>query len=328
MPSDRPLPFVRCSRGGLKAETQVIVTVLSADGENDTDVVAMLGASLALEISDIPFGGPLAGVRVGRIGDEWVMNPLQTEIARSDVNIFLSGTRDGILMVEGGAAIVPEDGVLDALFQGHQANSAAHRPAGEAQGPAWQDQACSAPGGKGRVADSPCSGAGRGEAQGGGGHRRQEANGTAGSTKSAARSWPRVRRSFPAARRKSGAPSGAREVSAPGPRAAAAQAHRRTRPQGCASHYLRRWPAAAHPRVGTLHAGRNAGHGGSHPGYGRRRSADRRAHRRAVQEVHASLQIPSLQHRRGQVSAQPGPAGDRPRRPGRAGDEVCSPRGG
>ena len=107
--------------GGLKAETQVIVTVLSADGENDTDIVAMLGASLALEVSDIPFGGPLAGVRVGRIDGEWVMNPLQTEISRSDVNIYLSGTRDGIVMVEGGAAMMPEADVLDALFQGHQA---------------------------------------------------------------------------------------------------------------------------------------------------------------------------------------------------------------
>ena len=107
--------------GGLKAETQVIVTVLSADGENDTDVVAMLAASLALEVSDIPFEGPLAGVRVGRIDGAWVMNPLLPEVPRSDVNIFLSGTRDGLVMVEGGAAVVPEEGVLDALFQGHQA---------------------------------------------------------------------------------------------------------------------------------------------------------------------------------------------------------------
>ena len=107
--------------GGLKAETQVIVTVLSADGENDTDVVAMLAASLALEVSDIPFEGPLAGVRVGRIDGAWVMNPLLSEVPRSDVNIFLSGTRDGLVMVEGGAAVVPEEGVLDALFQGHQA---------------------------------------------------------------------------------------------------------------------------------------------------------------------------------------------------------------
>ncbi len=107
--------------GGLKAETQVIITVLSADGENDTDAVSMLAASVALVISDIPFQGPLAGIRVGRINGEWVMNPLVSEIARCDVNIFLSGTRDGIVMVEGGASMVPEEDVLDALFQGHQA---------------------------------------------------------------------------------------------------------------------------------------------------------------------------------------------------------------
>ena len=107
--------------GGLKAETQVIVTVLSADGENDTDAVSMLAASVALEISDIPFQGPLAGVRVGRIGGKWVMNPLVSEMPRCDVNIFLSGTREGIVMVEGGASMVPEEDVLDALFRGHEA---------------------------------------------------------------------------------------------------------------------------------------------------------------------------------------------------------------
>ena len=107
--------------GGLKAETQVIVTVLSADGENDTDMVSMLAASVALEISDIPFQGPLAGVRVGRIGGEWVMNPLVSQVPRCDVNIYLSGTRDGIVMVEGGASMVPEEDVLEALFQGHEA---------------------------------------------------------------------------------------------------------------------------------------------------------------------------------------------------------------
>ena len=95
--------------------------MLSADGENDTDMVSMLAASVALEISDIPFQGPLAGVRVGRIGGEWVMNPLVSQVPRCDVNIYLSGTRDGIVMVEGGASMVPEEDVLEALFQGHEA---------------------------------------------------------------------------------------------------------------------------------------------------------------------------------------------------------------
>lgn len=106
---------------GLRCETQVIATVLSADRENDPDVVAMLGASVALEVSDIPFNGPLAGIRVGRIQGQWVMNPTQSQLQNSDVNMFLSGTRDAIVMVEGGARMVPEDAILEALFGGHEA---------------------------------------------------------------------------------------------------------------------------------------------------------------------------------------------------------------
>ena len=106
---------------GFKCETQVIATVLSADRENDPDVLAMLGTSVALEVSNIPFRGPIAGIRVGRIGDRWVMNPTQIELLESDVNIFITGKRDSIVMVEGAVGVVPEDGVLEALFQGHEA---------------------------------------------------------------------------------------------------------------------------------------------------------------------------------------------------------------
>lgn len=106
---------------GLRCETQVIATVLSADRENDPDIVAMLGTSVALHVSDIPFNGPLAGVRIGRIGGKWVMNPTQSALEESDTDIFLSGSRDAIVMVEGGARIVPEDEILEALFAGHQA---------------------------------------------------------------------------------------------------------------------------------------------------------------------------------------------------------------
>jgi polyribonucleotide nucleotidyltransferase len=107
--------------GGLRCETQVIATVLSADKENDPDVVAMLGTSVALEVSDIPFQGPLAGIRVGRVDGQWVMNPTQSQLQTSDVNLFISGTRDAIVMVEGGALTVPEDAILEALFRGHEA---------------------------------------------------------------------------------------------------------------------------------------------------------------------------------------------------------------
>jgi polyribonucleotide nucleotidyltransferase len=107
--------------GGLKCETQIIATVLSADRENDPDVVAMLGASAALEVSDIPFNGPLAGVRIGRVGGQWVINPTQTQLQDSDVDIFMSCSRDAIVMVEGGARMLPEDQILEALFKGHEA---------------------------------------------------------------------------------------------------------------------------------------------------------------------------------------------------------------
>jgi len=106
---------------GFRCETQIIVTVLSVDKENDPDVVAMLGTSVALEVSDIPFNGPIAGVRVGRVRGQWVINPTQAQLPESDVNIFLTGSRDSIIMVEGGAGVVPEDGILEALFTGHDA---------------------------------------------------------------------------------------------------------------------------------------------------------------------------------------------------------------
>jgi polyribonucleotide nucleotidyltransferase len=106
---------------GLRCETQVIATVLSADRENDPDVVAMLGASAALHVSDIPFDGPLAGVRIGRIDGKWVINPTQSQLQESDTDIFLSGSKDAIVMVEGSATMVPEDEILEALFAGHEA---------------------------------------------------------------------------------------------------------------------------------------------------------------------------------------------------------------
>ena len=106
---------------GLRCETQVIATVLSADRENDPDVVAMLGTSLALHVSDIPFNGPLAGVRIGRNHGQWVINPTQSQLDESDMDIMMSGSKDAIVMVEGGAQMVPEDEILEALFAGHRA---------------------------------------------------------------------------------------------------------------------------------------------------------------------------------------------------------------
>ncbi|MGE5190830.1 MAG: polyribonucleotide nucleotidyltransferase [Gemmatimonadota bacterium] len=105
---------------GFYNEIQVIATVLSADKENDTGVLAMIGASAALTVSDIPFAGPIAGARVGRIDGEFVINPRIPDIPKSDLNIFVAGSRDAILMVEGEASEVPDEEVLDAILFAHR----------------------------------------------------------------------------------------------------------------------------------------------------------------------------------------------------------------
>jgi polyribonucleotide nucleotidyltransferase len=105
---------------GFYNEIQVIATVLSADKENDTGILALIGASAALSISEIPFTGPIAGARVGRIDGELVVNPRIPDLERSDLNIFVAGSRDAILMVEGEANEVSEEEVLDAILFAHR----------------------------------------------------------------------------------------------------------------------------------------------------------------------------------------------------------------
>jgi polyribonucleotide nucleotidyltransferase len=101
---------------GYRCETQIIATVLSFDKENDSDTVAMLGASAALHVSDIPFLSPIAGVRIGRIGGKFVINPYLSQMGESDLNLLVAGTKDSIVMVEGGARMLSEDIMLDALY--------------------------------------------------------------------------------------------------------------------------------------------------------------------------------------------------------------------
>lgn len=104
---------------GYRNEVQVIATVMSADPEVDTDVMAVCGASAALTLSELPFEGPIAGVRVARIDGKLIINPNQSELGRADLNMIVAGTRDAIVMVEGGAQEVPEKEVLEALFFAH-----------------------------------------------------------------------------------------------------------------------------------------------------------------------------------------------------------------
>ena len=104
---------------GFVCETQVIATVLSFDKENNGDMVALIGASAALHVSDIPFLGPIAGVRVGRRGGRLVINPLESDSTESELSLVVAGSRDGIVMVEGGAAMLSEDTMLEALYSAH-----------------------------------------------------------------------------------------------------------------------------------------------------------------------------------------------------------------
>lgn len=116
---DRPLRPLFPDHYGY--ETQIIASVLSTDKENEADVLAMLGASTALEVSDIPFDGPIAGVRVGRIDGKFIANPTLSQQPESDINIIVAGNRSGVVMVEGGAQFVSESEMIEAIFYGYQA---------------------------------------------------------------------------------------------------------------------------------------------------------------------------------------------------------------
>ncbi|MBW2122160.1 MAG: polyribonucleotide nucleotidyltransferase, partial [Deltaproteobacteria bacterium] len=105
---------------GFKNETQIIATVLSADQENDPAVMAIVGASAALVISDIPFLGPIGGVRVGRVDGSLICNPTTSELERSDIDLIIAGNREGITMVEGGGSQVREEEMLEALLFGYE----------------------------------------------------------------------------------------------------------------------------------------------------------------------------------------------------------------
>jgi polyribonucleotide nucleotidyltransferase len=100
---------------GFKNEVQVFVTVLSADQENDADVLGIVAASTALSLSPIPFSGPLAGVRVGRVEGNWILNPTFQQLEFSTIDLVASGSADSIVMVEGGSLEVSEAEMLEAL---------------------------------------------------------------------------------------------------------------------------------------------------------------------------------------------------------------------
>jgi polyribonucleotide nucleotidyltransferase len=105
---------------GFKNETQIINTVLVADQENDPDILALIGTSTALTISDIPFDGPVAGVRIGLIGGKLIVNPTEQQVAESDLDLVVAASQDAIVMVEGNAAEISEELLVEALELAHR----------------------------------------------------------------------------------------------------------------------------------------------------------------------------------------------------------------
>ncbi|EMR07506.1 Polyribonucleotide nucleotidyltransferase [Bhargavaea cecembensis DSE10] len=105
---------------GFRNEVQVISMVMSVDQDCSSEMAAMFGSSLALMVSDIPFGGPIAGVKVGRIDGEFIINPTVEQEARSDIDLIVAGTKDAINMVEAGADEVEESIMLEAIMFGHE----------------------------------------------------------------------------------------------------------------------------------------------------------------------------------------------------------------
>ncbi|HEX5416145.1 MAG TPA: polyribonucleotide nucleotidyltransferase, partial [Chloroflexota bacterium] len=105
---------------GFRNDVQIVVAVLSADQENEPDILSVIGASAALTVSDIPFEGPVGAVKLGYIDGQLVLNPLASQMADSDLELVIAGSQDAIVMVEAGANQVSEDLLLEALRYGHE----------------------------------------------------------------------------------------------------------------------------------------------------------------------------------------------------------------
>src|SRR5438876_1831664 len=106
---------------GYRNDVQIVITVLSADQENDSDILGIVGASAALSVSDIPFAGPVGAVRVGYIDDQLIINPLESQMGETRLDLAIAGTSDAVMMVEAGAKELPEELMLEAVRFGHEA---------------------------------------------------------------------------------------------------------------------------------------------------------------------------------------------------------------
>ena len=105
---------------GCRNDVQIVATVLCFDQDNAPEIAGMLGASCALAVSDIPWAGPIAGVRVGRIDEQFIVNPTVEQMEKSDLDLMVAGSRDAVMMVEAGANELPEEVILESILFGHE----------------------------------------------------------------------------------------------------------------------------------------------------------------------------------------------------------------
>src|SRR6266487_2908565 len=111
----------RANMLSLPAVLLIVISVLSVDQENDSDILGIVGASAALSVSDIPFAGPVGAVRVGYIDDQLVINPTESQMPHSRLDLAIAGTSDAVMMVEAGAKELPEELMLEAVRFGQEA---------------------------------------------------------------------------------------------------------------------------------------------------------------------------------------------------------------
>ncbi len=305
---------------GYKADTQIIAFCLSADGENDPDILAINGASIALVLSNIPFYHPVGAVRVGLIDGEVVMNPTNSLRDVSDLDLVVVGTEDAVVMVEAGANQVSEELILECIWRGHRRSRRSSRRStrcsagGNREKPSWtapetypeslyeqvKAEIYGAPEGR-PLHQEEVRAQGRRQ-------RGRQALHRADPPRTTPRRRPTSRRSSAASRRRSCARWCSTSASA-----STAGSLDEIRPIDDRG---RRAPP--HPRLGAVHPRRDAGAGHGDARHQPRRPGDRGVRGGERPEVPAALQLPPLLGRRGQVPARPRPARDRPRRAGPA----------
>ena len=279
---------------GWRHETQIIALVFSADKENDPDVLAITGASAALALSEIPFHTTIAGVRVGLVDGEYVINPTYEQRKRSLVDIILAGSKDGLVMVEAGANQVPEEQVAQALEAGHAAIKKIVATIDSLAKDAGKPKRQVA------VKDVDPALVRRGRAEGACAAHRGDA---------AARQARELRARRPGAggapcelRRGRGRAQGRGQEHLQGPEGESAARRGPRSPRAPRWPQVRRDPvhldrgrrAAAHARLGRLHPRRDAGARHLHARHGRRPAEDRARGRRVLQALHAALQLPAV----------------------------------